>query len=99
MVLVSKIITALIFFAMVFIGVLFAIQNTALVPLDLLFVILPERSVALWMISALAIGAALGMVVSWGIVLKLRKDRFLARRQLISCRKELNSLRGVAGKK
>ena len=80
-------------------GVLLAIQNTIAVPLDLLFVVLPERSVSLWLFTALALGVALGILVSWVAVLNLRKERFLLRSKLQKAQKELDVLRTSAVKK
>lgn len=83
---------------MLAVGVLFAIQNTVLVPLDLLFIVLPERSLALWLILALSFGVVLGMVVSWGIIFRLKKDLLLARSQSARSKKELDNMRGTAVK-
>ncbi len=53
-------------------GTLFAVQNTATVPLDLLFHYFAERSVALWVLLAFALGGVLGMLTNIGLVLRLR---------------------------
>jgi uncharacterized integral membrane protein len=63
-------------------GALFAVQNTASVPLDLLVVSLPERSVALWVLLAFAVGGVTGMLTSIGLVLRLRTALMRANRQL-----------------
>lgn len=63
-------------------GALFAVQNTTAVPLDLLVVYLPERSVALWVLLAFAIGGVIGMLTSIGLVLRLRTALLRANRQL-----------------
>jgi lipopolysaccharide assembly protein A len=95
----NKLITASVVLVMLAAGVLFAIQNTALVPLDLLFIVLPEKSLALWLILALSFGVVLGMVVSWGIILRLKKDVLLARNQSQRHKKELDNFRGTAVKR
>jgi uncharacterized integral membrane protein len=68
--------------AMLALGALFAVQNTASVPLDLLVVYLPERSVALWVLLAFACGGVLGMLFSIGLVVRLRASLLKARREL-----------------
>ena len=47
-------------------GALFALQNTALVPLDLLVYTFEAQSLALWVLSAFATGGVLGIDVEGG---------------------------------
>lgn len=68
--------------AMLALGALFAVQNEARVPLDLLVVLLPERSVALWVLLAFAAGGVAGLLTSLGIVLRLRTSLAVANRKL-----------------
>lgn len=68
--------------AMVVLGALFAVQNEARVPLDLLVVYLPERSVALWVLLAFAVGGITGLLTSLGIILRLRTRLMAANRRL-----------------
>ena len=63
-------------------GVFFAIQNTATVPLDLLVISLPERSIALWVLLAFGAGGIIGMLTSMGLVLRLRTTLLRVNRQL-----------------
>lgn len=88
-----KLIALLIIITMLVVGVLFAVQNTQTVPLDLLVISLPERSVALWVLLGFAAGAVIGMLASAGIVLKLRKNLFTARGQLQRKSAELDKQR------
>jgi uncharacterized membrane protein YciS (DUF1049 family) len=67
---------------MVALGAMFAVQNEATVPLNLLVVELPERSVALWVLLAFAVGGVLGMLTSLGVVLRLRASLLAANRRL-----------------
>ena len=90
---INKIFTGLVVLAMLALGILFAIQNTVMVPLDLLFIVLPEKSLALWLILAMSIGGVLGMIVSWGIILKLKKDILLARVQSDHRKQEPDTVR------
>lgn len=72
----------LIALAMLALGAMFAVQNEATVPLRLLVIDLPERSVALWVLLAFALGAVLGMLTSLGVVLRLRASLMAANRRL-----------------
>jgi putative membrane protein len=64
------------------VGMLFAVQNTVAVPLDLLFVQLSERSVSLWVLLAFASGGVVGMLTSLGLVVRLRASLMQANRKL-----------------
>ena len=64
------------------VGVLFAVQNTTPIALDLLVVALPERSLALWVLLAFALGGIIGMLTSVGIVWRLRATLLKTNRQL-----------------
>lgn len=79
--------------AMAAVGVLFALQNPQPVPLDILVMQLPARSVALWVLSALAIGGILGMALSFLAVLRLRARLASLRRQLAKSQTEVDRLR------
>ena len=68
--------------AMIALGAMFAVQNEAAVPLDLLVVYLPERSVALWVLLAFALGGVIGMLTSLGMVLRLRTALMAANRRI-----------------
>ena len=68
--------------AMLVLGALFAVQNDAPVPLDLLVVSLPPRSIALWVLLAFALGGVLGMLTLLGINLRLRTALHTANRKL-----------------
>ena len=77
-------------------GVLFSVQNTALVPLDLLIIQLPEQRVALWVLLAFAIGGVTGMLISSSAILQLKSQSLLLQRKLDKHHKELTKLRGPA---
>ena len=70
--------------AVLALGVLFAVENTATVPLNLLVIQLSERSIALWVLVAFALGGVLGMLTNIGVVWRLRAAMLRARRQLQS---------------
>ncbi len=75
------------------VGVLFAIQNKEPVALNLLVYAFEPRSLALWLFSALAVGGALGMLISSAIVIRLRTALSSAQRQLARARSEVDTLR------
>lgn len=79
--------------AMAAVGVLFALQNEMPVPLDLLVVSLEPRSLALWLLLALAVGGLLGMLMSSALVLRTRTALASTRRQLARSQAELDKLR------
>lgn len=80
--LVRKLVFFLVALAMLALGALFAVQNEAKVPLDLLVVYLSERSVALWVLLAFALGGVVGLLTSLGIILRLRARLMAANRRL-----------------
>ncbi len=75
------------------IGVLFALQNKTPVSLDLLVYTFDPKSLALWILAALATGGLIGMLISSAIVLRLRTSLSSANRQLSKAKSELDSLR------
>ncbi len=84
---------ALVVLATISVGVLFALQNDMAVPLDMLIYSFGPKSLALWLLGALAIGGLLGMLVSSGIIVRLHAGRSSANRQLEKARLELDKLR------
>jgi putative membrane protein len=88
-----KLLALLLAVAMAGVGVLFALQNAQPVPLDILVMTLPPRSLALWVLGALAIGGILGLLLSSLAVLRLRARLLSARRQIASAQTDLDRLR------
>ena len=89
-----RLLTVLLVLAAIGVGALFALQNKAPVPLDLLVYTFEPRSLALWILCALAVGGLLGMLASSAILLRLRASLGTSRRQLARSRAELDKLRG-----
>ena len=87
--LLRNLITVLVLIAMVAVGVLFALQNKAPVPLDLLVYTFEPQSLALWILSAFAVGGVLGMLVSSALLLRTRAALASSRRQLDKARQQL----------
>lgn len=78
--------------ALVF-GVLFSIQNTARVPLDLLFVRINDGSVAAWVIWAFVCGGLVGVIVSAVALFTMKSRVSLLLRRVDKLNRELDSLR------
>ncbi len=79
--------------AMAAVGVLFALQNEVPVPLDLLVYTFEPRSLALWLLIALALGGVLGLLMSSALLVRNRAALATTNRQLAKCRAELDKLR------
>ena len=91
--LLRKLITVLIILATVAVGVLFALQNTALVPLDMLVYTFAEKSLALWILAAFATGGMVGMLTVMGIVVSLRTALRAANKKVTKTNLELDKLK------
>ena len=91
--LLRTLITVIVVLATLAVGVLFALQNKEPVPLDLLVYAFEPRSLALWLLAALALGGAAGMLISSLIVVRLKASLSTAQRQLAKSRTEVDSLR------
>lgn len=75
------------------VGVLFALQNEAPVPLDMLVYTFQPKSLALWILSSFAIGGIVGMVLSSILMVRQRASLGSAKRQLTRARAEVDKLR------
>ena len=85
-----NLLTLAIVLATVGVGVLFALQNKTPVPLDMLVYTFQPQSLALWILSAFAIGGILGLLVSSALMLRTRAALGSSRRQLEKTRGELS---------
>ncbi len=74
-------------------GVLFALQNETPIALDVLVYTFEPRSLALWILSAFALGGVFGMLLSSFILLRQRASLGSANRQLKRARAEVDKLR------
>jgi putative membrane protein len=88
-------ITVVIVLATLAASVLFALQNKAPVPLDLLVYSFEPKSLALWILLALVVGGLLGMLTSSAMALRLRTSLHSTNRKLSKARAELDSLRSA----
>jgi len=64
------------------VGVLFALQNQVLVPLDLLVIRFEEQSLAVWVLVAFLAGGLLGVASSFGVALRARRAERRLHKQL-----------------
>lgn len=94
---IRKLLALILAVAMAALGVLFALQNADPVPLDVLFMILPPRSIALWVLCALALGGVLGLLLSSIAVLRLRARLMSHRRQIANLQSDLDQARVATG--
>ncbi len=76
-----------------FVGVMFTINNTQMVTVDLVLVQLPEASLSLWLVATFILGGVLGMAISVVSVLLLRTRLRAERRRVVNAQKELDQLR------
>lgn len=83
----------LVLLAAVAAGVLFALQNTQPVALDLLVYRFHERSLALWLLLSLGVGGLLGLLASSLMIVRLRARLAVTRRKLEQALTERNRLR------
>ena len=90
-----KLLTVAIVLAMIAVGVLFALQNEVAVPLDLLVYRFEPRSLALWLLSALAVGGVLGLAISSMIMVRQHVTLRSKTRQLTRARAEIDKLRAT----
>lgn len=75
------------------VGVLFAVQNEVLVPLDVLVYRFEAHSLALWLLLAFALGGVLGLLASSAVLFRQRASLGATRRQLARARSEVDRLR------
>lgn len=75
------------------IGVLFALQNETPVALDVLVYTFAPKSLALWLLSAFAIGGLVGMLLSSFLLVRQRASLGSANRKLTRARAEVDKLR------
>jgi lipopolysaccharide assembly protein A len=95
-----KLLTVLIGLIPLVVGVLFALQNTTPIPLDLLVYTFEPQSIALWILVAFVLGGLLGLIASAAVLVRMRATLGSCRRQLNRTSMELSKLRNegpVAG--
>ncbi|MBS9402311.1 LapA family protein [Halomonas sp. TRM85114] len=86
-------ILAIILLAVLLVGILFSVNNQQALPLNLIWLELPEASLSVWLLASLTVGVLLGMVAMSGVYLRLRALLTRAQRHNQQQRKELDRLR------
>lgn len=87
------IVSVIILITFVVTGALFAVQNTTPVPLDLLIVQFEPRTLSLWLLLALAAGCLLGLLAASFLMIRLRAQLAVLRRERNRLATELDKLR------
>lgn len=94
--LIKTILLFIVVLLILFIGVLFTINNTGVVVVDLVFFQLPEVSMATTLVVTFIIGGICGVVISTLNVITLKTRLRAETRRLHNARNELDKLRSPA---
>lgn len=86
---------ALIMLVVVLFGILFAIRNQHVIPLDLVWIELPSASLALWLLLSLVLGFLLGLLAMSGVCVHLKTSLGRAKRQLTAKQSSTTAQRQV----
>ncbi|WP_372864859.1 LapA family protein [Spongiibacter sp.] len=78
----KSILVLLLLLAVVLFGLLFSLENTALVPLNILVAELPEQRISTWLILSFLVGGVCGMLSASLLVLRLQAAKLRLRRNL-----------------
>ena len=76
----------------IFIGAVFATQNTSQVPLTLFTITLSEQTMAVWLLAFLVMGLALGSLISSVVVLRQRAGLAALRRENTRLKQRMDRL-------
>ncbi len=76
----------------IFIGAVFATQNTSQVPLTLFIITLSEQTMAVWLLAFLVMGLALGSLISSVVVLRQRAGLAALRRENTRLKQRMDRL-------
>ncbi|HKJ09523.1 MAG TPA: LapA family protein [Gammaproteobacteria bacterium] len=90
----ARILLAILFLVLLILGLSFAVLNSASVPLNY-YLGKVDLPLALVVVGSLALGAILGVLVSLGIVLRLKGQVRRLRRQVQTAEKEVANLRAI----
>lgn len=90
---VKRIIVIAILVLVLLFGLLFTLQNSAQVSLDLLVVQLEQQRLAIWLVLAFIVGGLIGLLVSSLTIVRLKGREAALRRKLAHRDQELSKLR------
>jgi putative membrane protein len=79
---IKRLVVFLVLVLVLIFGMLFAVQNTATVPVDLLLVQFSEQRISVWLLLAFALGGVIGVVVSSAAIIRLKSQLLLVQRKL-----------------
>lgn len=96
--LIKSLFTLVLVLALLLLGIWFTLRNQLPVPLDLLFVKLPDNSLALWLILSLLVGALLGVLLMLPKLASNKAKLINSERQLKQQKEELHKLRTLTFK-
>ena len=94
--LIKSLFTFFLVIALLLLGIWFTLRNQAQVPLDLLFIQLPDNSLALWLILSLIAGALVGLILLLPWLTSCKAHSLKLERQLKQQQKELHQLRTLS---
>lgn len=78
---------------LIVVGVLLTVNNQQLVAIDLVFVQIPEASLARWLIASFLVGAVLSLIFTSLAVVAMKSRLRRTRKQLDRSSRELDKLR------
>lgn len=96
--LIKSFFTLVLILVLLLVGIWFTLRNQQLIPLDLLFVQLPENSLALWLILSLITGLVLGVLLMLPKLTSYKARLLSHEHQLKQQKEELHKLRTLTFK-
>jgi lipopolysaccharide assembly protein A len=90
----ARILLAILFLVLLILGLSFAVLNSTSVPLNY-YLGKVDLPLALVVVGSLILGAILGVLVSLGIVIRLKRQVRHLRRQVQTAEKEVSNLRAI----
>lgn len=94
MILFRRIVTVVVVLAAVALGVLFALRNSSVIPVDFL-AFTASASTAAWLVGAFVVGGLLGLSLNVGLFLRMKRGERRAVKQLRQRDRELDKLRSA----
>ncbi len=91
--LIKNILAAAFALLLVMLGVLLTVNNQQLVSIDLVFLQIPQASLARWLIASFLLGALLSLVLGSFALVAVKTRLRSTRRQLNTSNRELDKLR------
>ncbi|WP_083704887.1 LapA family protein [Motiliproteus sp. MSK22-1] len=91
--LIKTIIAVVLAVLLVMLGILLTVNNQQLVSIDLVFIQIPQASLARWLIASFLLGALVSMIFGSLAVVALKTRLRRANRQLNSSNRELDKLK------